>query len=304
MREPHSGQSFRHDEGSLRSGPQRFDDLNHLGNDVARPLHHDRIADPDILPVDLVLIMQGRPADHDAADTDRPHDGDRREDPCPPHLDDDRFDDRLFSDSGEFAGDRPAGAAGNETEALLQSKVVHLDHHPVDLIGEPVPDLADVLIIANALFYVGGRLDQFIDREAPGGKRPEDLALRPKGGPLRRADRIAEHREGPFCRHPRVELAERSRRRVPGIGEGRLSLRFATVVQVAEGLPLHAHLPPDLDPFRNDRHGDPAGCIFIPAGDDKGNRGYRSEVQRDILADGPIPPRGSDHESGHVRKRG
>ena len=113
---------------------------------------------------------------------------------------------------------------------------------------------------------------------------------------MRRADRITEHGERPFCRNPRIELAERSRRCVPGIGEGRLSLCLATAVQVAEGLPFHAHLPPDLDPLRNDRHGGPDGCVFIPAGDDEGNSGYRPEVQCDILTHGTVSPRGSDHK--------
>ena len=32
------GTGVRHDEGSFRSGSHRFDDLDHLGNDVARPV--------------------------------------------------------------------------------------------------------------------------------------------------------------------------------------------------------------------------------------------------------------------------
>ena len=40
---------LRHDEGLLRAGSSRFDDLDDLGNHVARPLDHDRIPDPDIL---------------------------------------------------------------------------------------------------------------------------------------------------------------------------------------------------------------------------------------------------------------
>ena len=74
-----------------------------------------------------------------------------------------------------------------------------------------------------------------------------------KEAPFRGADRIAEHGERSPRRDPRVELAERSRCRVAGIGERGLSLLRPAAVQVAEGLPFHADLPPDLDPLRHGR---------------------------------------------------
>ena len=65
---------------------------------------------------------------------------------------------------------------------------------------------------------------------------------------------------GRLCRDPRVELAERSRRGVAGIGEGGLSLLLPAAVQVAEGLPFHADLAPDLDPLRHGRRAVPPGA--------------------------------------------
>src|SRR5690606_35616659 len=62
-------------------------DLDHLGNDVARALHHDGVADADVLAPDVILVVQGGAGHHHAADGHRLVVGDLRERPGPAHLD-------------------------------------------------------------------------------------------------------------------------------------------------------------------------------------------------------------------------
>ncbi len=152
-----------------------------------------------------------------------------------------------------------------------------------------------MVIVLDALFDVRRRTDQGVDRETPGGESPEDLALRAESRSFRRADSVTEHGKRPLSRDPRVELAERSRRGVAGIGEGGFSLLFPAAVQFAEGIPFHAHLAPHLDPFRHGRNAVfAAGGVIRMAGNDEGNRGDRPEVERDILAHGSVAARRTD----------
>ena len=87
-RAPHSRAGLRHDEGPFSADSCGLYDLDDFGNDVSGPLNHHRIPDADIF-FDLVLVVEGRPADHDAADADRSHNRNRRQDACPSDLDDD-----------------------------------------------------------------------------------------------------------------------------------------------------------------------------------------------------------------------
>jgi hypothetical protein len=77
------------------------DHLHNLRDHIAGPLNNYGVADPDILAINLILVVQGGPADHDAADLNGFHDGDRRQDTCAAHLDDDRLDNRLLADGGK-----------------------------------------------------------------------------------------------------------------------------------------------------------------------------------------------------------
>ncbi len=51
----------------LCPGPPGLHHLHDLRNDVSRPLDDHRIAYPNILLIDLILVVQGRPADLDTS---------------------------------------------------------------------------------------------------------------------------------------------------------------------------------------------------------------------------------------------
>ena len=210
---------FRHDEGLFLARSLGLDHLDNLGDNVARPLNDDGIPDADVFPADLLLVVQRGTADHDAADADRPHDGDRCQDARPADLDDDIVDDRPLLDCGELAGDGPAGASGDGAEALLNLKVVDLDDDSVDLIGKLLAYLLHVAIVTDALLDIRRGFNQRVDLKAPSGERLKNCLMRLEGYPFRRSDRVAEQGERPPRRDPRIELAERPCCRVAGIGE-------------------------------------------------------------------------------------
>src|SRR5690606_27087725 len=60
-----------------RLPPPVESDADDLRDDVARPLDHDAVPDPDVLAVELVLVVERRARNRDAADADRaqPRDG-------------------------------------------------------------------------------------------------------------------------------------------------------------------------------------------------------------------------------------
>jgi len=63
----------RHAEWSFLSRSFTRDHLHHLRNHVAGPLYDDRIPDPDVFTVNLVLIVQGGTGYRDASDLDGLH---------------------------------------------------------------------------------------------------------------------------------------------------------------------------------------------------------------------------------------
>ena len=66
---------------------------------------------------------------------------DGRERSRPPHLDFDGHELRRRLLRRELVRDRPPRALSRRAQALLEGNVVHLDHHPVDLVGKSIPPL-------------------------------------------------------------------------------------------------------------------------------------------------------------------
>ena len=80
--------------------------------------------------------MQRGVGDDDAADGDGPQLGHRRQRAGAPDLDFDSLDDRRRALGGEFVRDRPARAARDEAQPLLQREVVDLVDDAVDVVAE------------------------------------------------------------------------------------------------------------------------------------------------------------------------
>src|SRR5205823_9529620 len=87
------------------------DEAQDLRNDIARSLHDDGVADADVFALNLILVVERRILNDDAADGYRLEAGNRRQGAGAADLDVDVFEDghRLFG--GEFVGNRPARIA-------------------------------------------------------------------------------------------------------------------------------------------------------------------------------------------------
>src|SRR5690606_21145449 len=124
------------DVGLGALGTQRIDHADDLGDDVPGALQDDGVADADVLAGDLVLIVQGGVADHDAADGDGMQAGDGGQGAGAADLNVDAFQHGRRLLRREFVGDGPTRASGDETEALLPVQPVDLIDHAVDVVAE------------------------------------------------------------------------------------------------------------------------------------------------------------------------
>ena len=150
------------------------DDADDLRNDVAGALHDDRVADAHVLALDLVLVVQRRVGDDDAADGHRLQPGDGRQRAGAPHLDVDAVEDGHRLLGGELVGDGPARRAGDEAQALLQVEAVHLVDDAVDVVGELGALLRQLLVVGEQLGGAGADARLRIDRQPPLGERLVD----------------------------------------------------------------------------------------------------------------------------------
>src|SRR5690606_33425630 len=117
-------------------GAQGFDHADDLGDDVAGALQDDSVADAHVLAGDLVLVVQGGVADHDAADGGGVQAGHGGQGAGAADLDVDAFQYGRRLLRRKFVGDGPAGAASDEAEALLPVQSVDLVDHAVDVVAE------------------------------------------------------------------------------------------------------------------------------------------------------------------------
>ena len=161
------------DEWLGRFRPPGQHDLDHLRDHVARPLDHHRVADADVLALDIVLVVQRGPGDHDAANRDRRQLGHRRQGTRPADLDRDRLDDRLGLLGRELVGDGPARRPADEAQPLLQVDPVDLVDHAVDVVGQRVALGTDPLLVGQQLFSAIAALGGWIHPEASGPQSVE-----------------------------------------------------------------------------------------------------------------------------------
>ena len=120
-----------------------------LRDHIAGTAHDHCVAYPHILALHLIHVVQRRIAHRHATDEDRLEPRNRRHRAGASHLELHRLDDGEFLLRGELAGDGPARRARDETELPLVGDAVHLEHHPVNLVGEMRAPRADVVEIGD-----------------------------------------------------------------------------------------------------------------------------------------------------------
>ena len=152
------------------------DRRDHLGDHVAGAHHHDLVADPDVLPLQVLLVVQGRRPDRDAADVHRLQHREGEQGPVLPTFQTILLSFVVAVRRRELPGDRPARLAAGDAELALKAPVVHLDHHPVDLEVElvaavlppaaPLRHVVDSLVLLDVVVDPEAALAQPLDRLA------------------------------------------------------------------------------------------------------------------------------------------
>lgn len=142
-----------------------------LRDDITGALDHDRVADADVLALQLILVVQGGIGHNDTADRDRGQPRNRGQLAGPSHLDVDILQQGRGLFGREFVRDGPAWLARVETHALLPVQPVHLVDHAVNVITERGSAGLDIAIDIQHGLDGGAGLHQRIDREphAPEG---------------------------------------------------------------------------------------------------------------------------------------
>ena len=113
-----------------------FHHAHDLRDHIARTLHHNRVANADILARDLIFIVQRRIGDDDATHRDGLEFSHRRQGTRATDLDFNIAQDGDGLFRREFMGLRPARRARHETKTRLRAQIIHLVNNTVDIITE------------------------------------------------------------------------------------------------------------------------------------------------------------------------
>lgn len=240
----------REDVGDgVRRAPLQHD-RDDLGDDIAGALQHDGVAYADVLAGDLVLVVEGGIADHHAADGHGREAGHGRQGAGAADLDVDALQHGGRLLRGELVGDGPAGATGDESEALLPVQPVDLVDHPVDVVAE-----CRAVGLEGAINVQQSLRPRDAGRAGVGLEAPFSEAFqRPGLGVTEAIDRfppgIGEELQGPARRDFRVLLSQRAGGEIAGVGVGAPALGLGRDVEGGEGLGRGIDLAPHLDPGR------------------------------------------------------
>ena len=234
--------------GPRPARPLRLHHRDDLRDHVAGALHHHGVADPHVLAVDLVLVVERRARDGDAADEDRAELRDRRQRAGAADAREDVLDHGGLLLRRELVGDRPARHPRQLAEVALQGELVHLEDAAVDLDRERGAPREQPPVVGDGGLEVGAELGLRADREAPAPEALEHrrLAGHVRGQPLRHL--VGAELEGAQPPHVDVvDLAQRAGGGVARVHEGLLAARFARGVQPLEGGEGQDHLAAHRD---------------------------------------------------------
>jgi hypothetical protein len=109
---------------------------HHLGDHIAGTPHHDRVAHPDVLAMELVLVVQRRVGHRHAADEHWLQPRHRRDRAGAPDLHFDRDEPRRGLLGRKLVRDREPRRARDEPQPLLIGEPVHLVDHPIDVVRQ------------------------------------------------------------------------------------------------------------------------------------------------------------------------
>ncbi len=236
-----------------------------------------------VLARQVLLVVQGRGRDGDAADVHGLEHRERHQVPGPAHVPDDLVELRRHRRRRELPGDRPARLAARDAELPPQAPLVDLDDDAVDLEVELVAALLPPLAARHELVAVLMAGDVAVDAEATLAEPLELVAVRGVLDAVAEADPVGPHLQRPRGGQLRIQLAQGAGGGVAGVGEGRLARLGPLLVEAVEARAREVDLAADLDLARRVRN---------PQRD----RADRLQVRGHVLADRPVAARQPAHE--------
>ncbi len=194
----------RHREPARAGRALLWKHAHHLGDHVAGAPHDHRVADPDVLAPQLVLVVQRRVGHGDAAHEHRLEPRHRRQRAGAPDLDLDAEHLRRRLLGRELVRDREARRARHEAQPLLRSELVDLVDHAVDLEGQTRPRFAPMSPIVAEQPVDAARTSRRSPLTGKSQRRRQSSSSRMRRRAARRsldvADAVGEERERPAAR--------------------------------------------------------------------------------------------------------
>ena len=224
-----------------------LDHLHDVRDDVAGALDQDRVADPDVLAADLVLVVEADVADHDPGELHRLELRAGREHARLADVDRDRAHDRGGLAGGELERDRPPRVVRRRAEPALLLERVHLDDGAVGLVRERVALGLEPRAVRDHRLDVGRARGARARREPACSERFERLPVRGDERLVARAHVVEQDVERAARGHLGVLLPDGAGGGVARVGEGGLAVLLELPVQLVKLLARHEHLPADLE---------------------------------------------------------
>ncbi len=151
------------------------------GDDVARLLDQDRIADPDIQVIDIVLVVQCGPANPRSGYLNGLEQGHGGQSPGPADLDLDVEDAGLLLFRRVLVGHGPARHLAGRAQQRARSQVIQFDNRPVDAVRQGETPCADRLDSGPDLVLGTAQRPAGADRKALIGQPRQAFGMRSEG---------------------------------------------------------------------------------------------------------------------------
>ena len=231
---PHSGQTAGGMKGSLPAG--RLSSITRTTCGITSPARWTTTVSPARMSVacDLVLVVERRARDGDAADMHRLQLGHRRQRTGAPDRDRDPVQHGLGLLGGELVGDGPAGRPAGGAQTLLPVESVDLEDDTVDLEVERGPLSLDLPMERTRLVKTGATPGVRGERKPPGGEPREDIALPLPQRLAHLAPAVGEEAQPALCGERRVKLSQAAGSGVARIDECFFAFRLPFPVQRRE----------------------------------------------------------------------
>ena len=184
------------------------DGADDLGDHVAGPADDDGVLLADVLPLHLLLVVQGGRGHGHPAHEDRLEEGEGGDDPRPAGVNVDLAEEGGAFLGGELVGDGPSRRVARCPQLFLQGDLIDLHHDPIDLVVDAVAMPLPLLAEGEDLFQRADAPDVRVDRKARRLQEVQDLGVAPEPPALHGADAVAPEPKRPGRGDARVLLPE------------------------------------------------------------------------------------------------